>query len=231
MAKDNKEIFQVGIQWNPLHKKLKEIILKKDRFGEAQQLLLELHSLVHISSVYQITGQTFMDEIWRNLDERAFCTMPTVKDDTVAWDIWHITRIEDLTANFLIRNQKQVLDEKWQKRLETQVKDTGNAMSDPQIIDFSSRINREALYEYRNEVGLRTKEIIEGLKPEEMKQKASREGLKQIALCGGVTDQPDSVWLLDFWGRKNVAGIFLMPITRHQIVHLNDCRRLKQACK
>jgi hypothetical protein len=44
----------------------------------------------------------------------------------------------------------------------------------------------------------------------------------------GVTEHKDSVWLLDFWGKKTVAGILLMPITRHQIVHLNDCIKLKE---
>jgi len=45
---------------------------------------------------------------------------------------------------------------------------------------------------------------------------------------GGVLNNSDSIWLLDFWGKKDVAGIILMPITRHQIVHLNDCFNLKQ---
>jgi hypothetical protein len=221
-------MFQVGTDWNPLQAKLKEIILKKDRFEEMQQLLLQMHSLVHSSNVYNGHCVTYMDEVWSDLQDNAFRTMPTVKDDTVAWNIWHITRIEDLTSNILINNQKQVLDEGWLKRLNTTITDTGNAMSDEEIIALSNQINREELYLYRNAVGLRTKEIIEGLKPEDMKRKVAKEGLDRIASEGGVTQQPDAVWLLDFWGKKNVAGIILMPITRHQIVHLNDCRRLKE---
>lgn len=31
-----------------------------------------------------------------------------------------------------------------------------------------------------------------------------------------------------FLGKKNVAGIILMPGTRHQIGHLNDCINLKE---
>lgn len=223
-------MFIINSDWNPLQLELKEIILKKDKFQEMQQLLLKMHSLVHSVEVYQGRDLTYMDEIWDGLDDRTFRTMPTVKDDTVAWDIWHITRIEDLTSNFLIADRNQVLNEQWLKRLNTKVRDTGNAMSDPEIIDFSKKIDKEALYEYRNTVGLRTKEIIEGLKPEDMKKKVSQEGLEKVAAAGGVTQHPDSIWLLDFWGKKNVAGIIQMPITRHQIVHLNDCRRLKRAC-
>lgn len=223
-------MFQVGTDWNPLQGELKEIILKKEMFIRMQELLLQMHSLVHSHEVYHNTESSYMDEIWEGLDEDTFRTMPTIKDDTVAWNIWHITRIEDLTANFLMAGGIQVLNEEWQKKLGVHVTDTGNAMTDTEIIDFSLHIDKDALYEYRNAVALRTKEIIEGLKPEDMKRKASKDGLDKIAEAGGVTNHPDSVWLLDFWGRKNVAGIIQMPITRHQIVHLNDCRRLKQVC-
>jgi hypothetical protein len=87
------------------------------------------------------------------------------------------------------------------------------------------------LYEYRNAVGTRTKEIIKALKPEDMKRKVSQEGIDSIARVGGVSKHPDAVWLLDFWGRKTIAGIIQMPITRHQIVHLNDSVRLKKRIK
>ena len=43
----------------------------------------------------------------------------------------------------------------------------------------------------------------------------------------GVSEHPDSLWLLEFWGKKDVAGILLMPPTRHMLLHLNDCCRWK----
>lgn len=224
-------MFKVTTQWNPLQAKLKEIIRKKDRFDEMQQLLYEMHSIVHSSVVYGKPEPTYMDEVWSELESDVFCTMPTDKDDTVAWNIWHITRIEDLTSNYLVKGQSEVLNDSWLKRLNITVKDTGNAMSDSEIIDLSTKINKEALFEYRNAVGSSTQEIIKNLKPEDMKRKVSADGLKQIAAAGGVTEQADSVWLLDFWGKKTVAGIFQMPITRHQIVHLNDCKRLIEICR
>jgi hypothetical protein len=53
------------------------------------------------------------------------------------------------------------------------------------------------------------------------------ESVGRILDEGGVTGHKDSLWLLDFWGKKTVAGILLMPITRHQILHLNDSMKLK----
>jgi hypothetical protein len=224
-------MFQPGNDWNPLQARLKELITKKEHFIEMQNLLLQMHSLVHSKGVYGGGSDTFLDEVWEDLTDKAFRTMPTVKDDTVAWNIWHITRIEDLTANYLIAGQEQILDQDWHERLHTNVTDTGNAMTDEEILAFSNVVDKDALYEYRNAVGRRTKEIIEALKPENMKRKVSPEGINTIARVGGVSKHPDAVWLLDFWGKKTVAGIILMPITRHQIIHLNDSARLKKRIK
>jgi hypothetical protein len=224
-------MFQPGSDWNPLQARLKELITKKEHFIEMQKLLLQMHSLVHSKKVYGGSTDTFLDEIWEGLTDKAFRTMPTVKDDTVAWNIWHITRIEDLTANYLIAGQEQILDQAWHERLHTNVTDTGNAMTDEEILSFSNEVDKDALYEYRNAVGTRTKEIIEALKPEDMKRKVSQEGIDAIARVGGVSKHPDAVWLLDFWGKKTIAGIIQMPITRHQIVHLNDSTRLKKRIK
>jgi len=51
--------------------------------------------------------------------------------------------------------------------------------------------------------------------------------IQRILKEGGVTTHPDSIWLLDFWGKKDVAGLLMMPVTRHQVGHLSDCIRLK----
>ncbi len=218
------------IDWNPIQARLRELIKKKESFEEMREQLLQMHSMVHCREVYGRTEQTYMDELWEGLSDKAFRTMPTIKDDTVAWNIWHITRIEDLTANYLIAGCEQVLEESWHKLLNTMVTDTGNAMTDEEILAFSNEVDKDALYQYRNEVGRRVKGILEGLQFDDLKQKVPQKGIRRIAEAGGVSSRPEAVWLLDFWGRKNVAGILLMPITRHQVVHINDSRRLKSVC-
>lgn len=224
-------MFQVAMDWNPKQARLKEIIGIEDRFEETISLLFHMHSLLHTSDVYQAATPTYMDGIWEGMDGKAFRTVPTAKDATVAWDIWHITRIEDLTANLLIAKGAQVIDDGWSARLNTGVKDTGNAMTDEEILRLSKELSPDGLRQYRDAVGRRTREIIGRLRPGDTRRKVEAEQLSRILQQGGVTSHPDSIWLLDFWGRKTVGGLFLMPITRHQIVHLNDCVRLKEKCQ
>lgn len=221
-------MFQPGTDWNPKQAQLKEYIAKPEKFEEAIKSCLELHSMVHSSEVTPGIQSTLMDEVWEGLTGKAFITMPTAKDVTVAWNIWHITRIEDITANILIQEGEQVLNGQWLKRLEVSVKDTGNAMTDDEILSLSRNLDMAELKNYRDAVGLRTKQIINGLTASDLKRKVRKESIARVLEEGGVTEQKDSIWLLDFWGKKNVAGILLMPITRHQSGHLNDCLKLKK---
>jgi hypothetical protein len=218
-------------QWNPIQALLKTLIEDKAKFEEAMEQLLEMHSMLHTSEMSGTGTKTFEDEVWDGLDETTFKFMPSIKDVTIAWNIWHITRIEDIASNILIAGGNQVINSGgWIGRMNVKVRDTGNAMTADEIIDFSSSINSRELRNYRISVGRKTREIIEGLKPEDLKRKVVPDRLQRILDEGGVLDAEDSRWLLDFWGRKNITGILLMPITRHQVVHLNDSLKLKEKC-
>jgi hypothetical protein len=221
----------VTSEWNPKQKRLNEIIRKPELFDEARGLFVDMHASAHASEMSGRAETTLFDILWDGLRESDFAVMPTQKDVTIAWDIWHITRIEDLTINILVHEAEQILDDAWLARLHTRVTDTGNAMSDEEIMDFSQSIDIGALREYRLAVGVRTQSILSGLKAGDMKRKIKAERLEKIRKERGVLEHPDSIWLLDFWGRKDVAGIILMPITRHQVVHINDAFHIRQAIR
>jgi hypothetical protein len=237
-------MYKPSVDFNPVMGKLREIIRVEDRFDEAMKLCYKIHAFVHESSVsagedainiddkiIYDGDQTLADAACENLRDIDYYTMPTVKDVTIAWNIWHLARIEDITMNILVGGGNQVFDEKWRGVLNTEVKDTGNAMSDDEIIKLSKELNKPALLEYRRAVGKRSREILASLRPADMKRKFMKECVESIPILGCLTEQPDSIWLMDFWGRKDVAGILLMPLTRHQEGHLNDCIKLKKKCE
>lgn len=224
-------MISVAKEWNPKQALLKGIILKKDKMEETINLLLELHSMVHTSEMSDTGIITYEDELWKELNEDTFTTLLPNKDTTIAWNIWHITRIEDITSNILIADENQVINsDNWLEKMNVRICDTGNAMTNEEIASFSSNINMEALRKYRIAVGRKSRDIIGKLKYEDLKKKIEAARIQRILREGGVTDQENSIWLLDFWGKKNVAGILQMPTTRHQIVHINDSLKIKERC-
>lgn len=210
-----------------IHKELNQIIRKADKIERSKALFLELHAKLHLSAVSN-TKSNEVDELIDDLTDNEYAIMPTVSDETIAWVIWHIARIEDLTMNMLVAKEHQVFNPQWQKKLNVSITDTGNALTDDEIMSLSESVNTKELLAYRSAVGKQSRAVVRQLKADDMKRKIASEDVERIKLAGGVTDQKDSLWLLDFWGKKDVAGILLMPPTRHVMLHLNDCCKWKE---
>jgi len=208
------------------HQELNKIIRKKEMLESSKKLFLEIHEKLHRSSVSN-SEHNEVDELLDDLSPKEYSIMLSNKDETIAWVIWHIARIEDLTMNILVNSGEQIFDKEWKGRLNVNITDTGNILSNDEIIDLSENINIDELLAYRNAVGKQTRMIVNNIIADDMRRKVSNFGLVKILKEGGVTEDKGSIWLLDFWGKKDVAGILLMPPTRHVMLHLNDCCRWK----
>lgn len=72
---------------------------------------------------------------------------------------------------------------------------------------------------------MRTRQIVQQLKVEDLRRKADPSRLERIHQEGAVLE---AAWgIAEYWGRSTVAGLLLMPATRHNMVHLNEALRLK----
>lgn len=209
------------------HKELNRVIRKADKIEQAKELFLEIHAKLHLSAISN-TPRNETDKLLEDLSVSEYAIMPTSKDETIAWVLWHIARIEDLTIAVLVAEEEQLFNDTWKQRMNAPITDTGNALSDDEIMHLSKSLVMEEVLHYRNEVGKRTRQIVMNLAPGDMKHNVPSQGLEKILREGGVTKQKESLWLLDYWGQKDTAGLLLMPPTRHVILHLNDCCKWKE---
>ena len=219
-------MINVSQGWNENQKDLKIFLSNQHTFNNGINLLLEMHSLLHDKKVYKKDNNTFFNYLLENLKEET-CTVISKKETSIYWNIWHITRIEDIVSNILIGNSETVFDKETQTKINIEISDRGNTMTYPEIELFNRSINLKHLKEYRNRVGRKTMKIIKKIEYIDLKRKVEKNQLIRIIENGGITKDPKSSWLLNFWGKKNILGLIMMPITRHQIVHLNDCFKIK----
>jgi hypothetical protein len=153
--------------------------------------------------------------------------IPRNCEHSVAWCIWHIARIEDVTMNLLVAGSPEILQQAdWLGRMRTTLRHTGNAMDEEDVAKLSATVDIEALRAYRVAVGHRTREIVQALEPEALKQRVDPRRLQQVMDEGAVVEAARGI--VDYWGRRNVAGLLLMPATRHNLIHLNEALRLGQ---
>jgi sulfatase maturation enzyme AslB (radical SAM superfamily) len=68
-----------------------------------------MHGLLHDKKVSNDNMETFYNNLWENINEET-CKIISNKETSILWNIWHITRIEDIVANDLIGNKNDKPD-------------------------------------------------------------------------------------------------------------------------
>ena len=206
---------------------LRHMLLSDDQYQDAFQLFFKQHAMLHSASMAQTELFSLEDEVFEDLSADIARRIPGNSENSIIWNIWHIARIEDVAMNMLVTGSTQVFTRgEWQNKMEIDAQDTGNAMPAEQIINLSQNINIPALRAYRVAVGRRTREIVSQLQPGSLKDKVDPARLSRIQQAGAVI--PAANGLLEYWSRRNLAGLLLMPATRHNMVHINESLRLKE---
>ncbi|MGC9396055.1 MAG: DinB family protein [Anaerolineae bacterium] len=213
--------------WNERQKEFRAILLSFKQHDEAMALFVQQHAALHSAKLTPGISWSFADEVLDDMTEAHIRRIPKNCDYSVAWHIWHLARIEDITMNLLLAGKPQLfVREGWQARLNAPVVDTGNAMNKDEVATLSEALDIAALREYRVAVGRETRANVTGLAPEMLKQKVDPARLQQVMDEGAVV--PAAHNIVEYWGRRTLAGLLLMPPTRHNLVHLNKALRLKQ---
>ena len=191
---------------------------KKETFADGIKSLLLLRS-----ELFKIV-ETFFAE----LSAEDFSKMPFPKSKgndnaTIAWSIFHTFRIEDIVCNSLIDNKTQIFFEKdFQNRMNSSIITTGNELSNEQMIEFSKVLNIQELYNYAKLVKENSEKMMLELSFEQTKSKIPEEKKEYLRTLKVADD-----WLIEYWCGKNIRGLLQMPFSRHWIMHVEACWKIK----
>jgi len=209
---------------------LRRTIEKSDKINEVLKYFINQHSFLHSSAISKKKLWSFEDVVFENTTEEILRRIPNNCNHSILWNIWHIARIEDVTMNILVAGSKQVLNcGEWNKKMGIEYPDTGNCMKEKDIKYLSETINITQLRKYRLKVGMRTQEIISHLKIDDIKRDIAQNRLERIMEERALVEEASPI--KEYWGKRKVAGLMLMPATRHNIIHLNEALQLKQRKK
>ena len=210
-------------EWSEMNKTMQLQIKKKDTFSTGIDTLLELR-------------RTLMEQIvqFRNeLADADFYAMPYMNakgyhNKTIAYSLWHIFRIEDIVAHSLIANDEQVFFKgDYQSRIKSPIVTTGNELVKEEIKEFSKKLSIEELYNYITDVDGATTQILKTLTYSDMKEKISDDRRKQLETLNVVSTDENAYWLIDYWCGKDVKGLIQMPFSRHWIMHIEACLKIR----
>lgn len=207
--------------WNEQQQLFREVLMSKSDHQETIRLFLGQHAMVHSSEMSHSGIWSFEDEVCEGLSDAQLRGRPGKIINSIAWLIWHIARIEDVTMNLLVAGRPQVLDEDdWVSRFHLGRRDVGTSMSENEVADFSNQVDCSALRAYRIAVGCRTREIVSALQPAELWERIDATNVHRLTTEGALAEA--AYELAQVWSGWQKAGMLTMPATRHSFTHLNE---------
>jgi len=227
LIKQRREGSAVNKEWSELNKTMQSQLKKRDTCEQGISTLFELRGRL------TDTISSFRDE----LTDGQFSAIPFINADgyhskTIAYSLWHIFRIEDIVAHTLIAGDEQAFFRgSYQKRTNSPMITTGNELVKQQIADFSAKLDIGELYAYISEVKSSTEELLRGLTFDELKNKISAERRAELLSLGVVSPDENAAWLVDYWCGKDIRGLIQMPFSRHWIMHVEACLRIRSKLK
>ena len=210
-------------EWSELNKSVQLQIKKRDTFAQGIDTLIVLRKQL-MEQIIRIKNELSRDDF----NALPFMNADGYHSKTIAYSLWHIFRIEDIVAHSLIANNEQVFFENnYQERLNSPIITTGNELVKEQIGDFSKQLNIEELYQYITDVEKSTTDILMSLSFDHMKTKMTDEKKQYLKMLHVVSEDENAYWLIDYWCGKDIRGLIQMPFSRHWIMHIEACLRIK----
>lgn len=216
--------------WSDRQQQFRRLLLHSERHREAIDLFLEQHAMLHTASLVPGCRWSFQDQVSAQSTDDQWRHIPSSRLHSIAWLLWHIARTEDVAINLLLADTSQLLyAEHWFDRLHLPSRDTGTEMSAGEIAAVSARIDLGALQGYRRAVGARTRQVVQQVSSDELRQRVEPERIERVKAEGA--SEPAAYGVAEYWGRHTKGNLLLIPATRHSFTHLNEAGRVRQRLK
>ena len=209
--------------WSELNKTMQLQLKKKDTYNDGIASLFELRKQLW-DTILSYKAELKREEF----DSIPFINADGYHSKTIAYSLWHVFRIEDICAHTLIKGDEQVFfDKGYQERIGSPIITTGNELFKDEIAKFSKQLDLDELYSYMADVKKSSEKILKRISFEDMKSKVSEDRRKDLENLGVVSEDESAVWLIDYWCKKDVRGLIQMPFSRHWIMHIEACERIR----
>ncbi|MCE1252201.1 MAG: DinB family protein [Anaerolineae bacterium] len=210
--------------WTREQDRLRKLLGAKTHFAEAQQVFFQQHAAVHSAALYNNGTWSLQDEALAPLSEDLMRLRLKPDSNSVAWLLWHITRIEDMTINRLVFKTPQVLDTgNWLPLMNMTVRDCGAGMTPAGVADLSARIHIPALLDYRLSVGQQTRQLVRGLTVDKLKEDLPTPDVMELVEEGSISRS--GFWLAEYYTGRIRAFFLTRTATSHNFIHLAEAAR------
>jgi hypothetical protein len=160
--------------------------------------------------------------LWTDVPHDLMRQRPHPKINSIAWNLWHLTRGEDAGMNRFIADRSQVLDDgDWMDRMNLQWRHHGGETTFEEVDELDERINLTALHGYSQAVQARTREIVISLTPENLDEVLEEEHLRQILIDEGLAHSNPEAFVENYLGWSKGKCLMNLGLT-HAYQHVGE---------
>jgi len=160
--------------------------------------------------------------LWEQVPENLMRQRPHPKVNSIVWNLWHLTRVEDSGLNRFVTNQNLVADEgDWLQKMNTPWRHNGSEMSFEEVDELSQQIDVPALRAYADAVQARTRAIIHQLNQIDLSAVMEREHLQKVLFEEGLAHPRAAGLLENYLGWTKGKCLFNFGLT-HPYQHVGE---------
>lgn len=199
---------------------------------DARTLFLADHARIHTLAVSAddpagatLGAFSYEDATLYKLSDADLVTCPE-GGNSLAWLLWHMTRIEDVVVNTLLRGVPEVLDrDDWIARVGVDARDVGTSNSDDEIAGFSARVDVSALRAYRASVGRETRAWASAADFDALVAPPDVDA--RLAAAPPALHER-ARWLKKFWTGKPGLTLLSFAVVGHAYIHFGEAQTLRK---
>lgn len=164
----------------------------------------------------------YLSGIWSQVPHDLMRQRPHLKVNSIAWILWHLTRVEDAGMNRFVMYGTQVLDEgQWMERMNLPWRHHGSEMTIEEAGKLGALVDLPALCDYSNAVQKRTREIVSLLDFHDLDGVMGEERLRKILVDEGLAHSQAEAFIQNYLGWSRGKCLMTFSLT-HAYQHLGE---------
>ena len=171
---------------------------------------------------YDALYSFWIGDLWTLVPEELMRQRPHTRVNSIVWNLWHLTRVEDVALNRFIADLPQVMEEGgWMQRMKIPFRHHGGGMTMDEVEELSRNIDVPALHGYSDTVQARTREIVDRLSMDDLDAVLEEDRLRRVMLDEGVARNRDAGMIENYLGWSKGKSLMNLGLT-HPYQHVGE---------
>ena len=171
---------------------------------------------------YGVLYEFYLEGNWDLIPQELMRQRPHPRVNSIAWILWHISRVEDAGLNRFVTDGTQVLDQgDWMKAMNLPYRHNGGEMSFAEVDELSQRVDLDGLHAYSRAVQAATRKIVQEIEKVNLSDLLMEEHVRKVAVEEELAFSGQEGMIQNYTGWSKGRCLMTYGLT-HNFQHLGE---------